>query len=136
MSENINHLGDNLAGWFDKTKENAEPVIRRTKAAIYERIYAEYRKAGMPYGDDHEGFMKWVNQNTAEIRTGIEKGLDKSRETIIDVANRAKSTIDSALQPKEKDEPDPEVDSIIIEQVIDQVIREQETEAQEKDGEG
>lgn len=135
MSENIVHISDNIAIWFDKTKESAEPVVRRTKAAIYERIYAEYRKAGTPYGDNHEGFMKWVDQNASDIRTSVEKGLDKSRETILDVANRAKSTIDSALQPKDKDEDDPEIDSAVIEQVIDRVISEQQSDAQEKERE-
>ena len=123
LSVGINHLGDQIGDWFEKAKESTEPVRRRTKAAIYERIYAEYRKAGLPFGDTHDGFMKWVNQNGTELRAGLEKGLDGSREAILSAAKQAKSAIENALQPKNNDEAE-EVDSVIIEETIDRVLKE------------
>ena len=67
--------------------------------------------------------MKWVNQNGTELRAGLEKGLDGSREVILSAAKQAKSAIENALQPKNNDDAE-EVDSVIIEETIDRVLKE------------
>ena len=63
-------------------------------------IYSYIPGVGLPFGDTHDGFMKWVNQNGTELRAGLEKGLDGSREAILSAAKQAKSAIENALQPK------------------------------------
>lgn len=35
--------------------------------AVYEHTYNQYRLAGMPYGDNHDGLIQWLD-DLAEIR--------------------------------------------------------------------
>lgn len=125
LSSSVNSAGEQIGDWFEKTKESSEPWIRKTKASIYEKFYDEYRKAGMPHGDSHEGFMEWVKDNAIDVRTSVENGLDKGREAILDAAAKAKSALEKVLTPTPKEEtpetdPDPEEVELIINRVVNE----------------
>lgn len=123
LSASVSNVGEQIGDWFEKTKESTEPWIRKTKASIYEKFYAEYRKAGMPHGDSHEGFMAWVKDNATDVRTSVENGLEKSREAILDAAAKAKNAFEKVLAPAPKVEapetdPDPEEVELVINRVV------------------
>ena len=127
LSSSVNSAGEHIGDWLGKTKEQSEPWIRKTKASIYEKFYAEYRKAGLPYGDNHEGFMTWVKENAADIRTSVERGLDKGREAILDAAAKAKTALEKVLTPVSKEEtPETDPDPKEVELIIDRVIKDAE----------
>ena len=71
--------------------------------------------------------MTWVKENAADIRTSVERGLDKGREAILDAAAKAKTALEKVLTPVSKEEtPETDPDPKEVELIIDRVIKDAE----------
>ena len=97
----LDDAGKVVTGWFDAIANVAEPTVKKTKAKIYESIQDEYRKAGSPYGDTHEGLLRWVDERESNIREKVDDGLEKSRKAVVDTAQKTKNYIDAKLAEKQ-----------------------------------
>lgn len=93
----LEDAGNVVTGWFDAVSDKVEPIVKKTKAKIYESIQDEYRKAGAPYGDTHEGLLRWVDEHEASIREKVNTGLEKARKTIIDTAKKTKDFVEEKI---------------------------------------
>lgn len=130
VNQSFSNLAENAGEWFDKAKESSEPFIKKTKASIYDRFYDEYRKSGMEFGDSHEGFTQWINQNANDVRKAVENGLDKSMEFIAATAHSAKEAVEKTFIKKEDDAADDGVtiETPALESVMDQAAAEADAE--------
>jgi hypothetical protein len=54
----IQDTGQAIAVALGKWMEQAAPAMQ----AFYAAMYARYREAGAPYGENHEGLMRWVRE--------------------------------------------------------------------------
>lgn len=97
----LEDAGKVVTGWFDAIANLAEPTVKKTKAKIYESIQDEYRKAGSPYGDTHEGLLRWVDEHESNVREKVDDGLEKSRKAVVDTAQKTKNYIDEKLTEKQ-----------------------------------
>jgi hypothetical protein len=98
----LDDAGKALTSLFDTIADKAEPMIKKTKAKIYEGIFDEYRKDGSPYGETHEGFMQWVDEHETEIREKVDDGITKTRETILSGVKKTQEYINREVTKKEK----------------------------------
>jgi hypothetical protein len=56
--------------------------------SIYASMYASYRNAGMPYGDNHEGFMRWLEDlKKIQQRQDEIEAIRNRHQHLIDVRN-------------------------------------------------
>jgi gas vesicle protein len=93
----LEDAGNVVTGWFDAVSDKVEPVVKKTKEKIYESIQEEYRKAGAPYGDTHEGLLRWVDEHETNIREKVNTGLEKARKTILDTAKKTKDFVEEKI---------------------------------------
>jgi len=93
----LEDAGNVVTGWFDAVSDKVEPIVKKTKAKIYEGIQDEYRKAGAPYGDTHEGLLRWVDEHETNIREKVNTGLEKARKTILDTAKKTKDFVEEKI---------------------------------------
>jgi hypothetical protein len=97
----LEDAGNVVTGWFDAIASMTEPTVKRTKAKIYEGIQDEYRKAGAPYGDDHEGLLRWVDEHEVSVREKIDNGLEKGRQAVVETARKTKNFVDDKITEKQ-----------------------------------
>jgi ElaB/YqjD/DUF883 family membrane-anchored ribosome-binding protein len=102
VADILDDAGKALTDVVDKVSEKTEPAIKKTKAKIYERIYEEYKKAGYPYGDTHEGFLQWTDERETAIREKVDDGLEISRNTILKGVEKTKDFFNSELAKHQK----------------------------------
>ncbi len=102
VADILDDAGKAVSSVVDKIADKTEPVIKKTKAQIYERFYEEYKKAGAPYGDTHEGFLQWTDERETAIRNSVDDGLEKGRSAILKGVEKAKGFVDNEIGKHEK----------------------------------
>jgi hypothetical protein len=55
------HLQEHVFPAIQDTCQQILPIVQQ----IYAAHYNQYRAFGMPYGDTHEGFMRWMEDMNA-----------------------------------------------------------------------
>lgn len=69
MSENElaqlrKQMNDMILAW-DKIMEVLQPIYQAMLDSItylYDVMYEQYKSAGLPFGDSHDGFIQWINE--------------------------------------------------------------------------
>lgn len=59
--------------------EAAIPVMQ----AVYDAQWERYRAAGMPYGNDHQGLMRWLEDMNEIMRLNTEIEVIKRRHLLL-----------------------------------------------------
>ena len=102
VADILDDAGKAVTSVVEKIADKTEPVIKKTKAQIYERFYEQYKKAGAPYGDTHEGFLQWADERETTIRDAVDEGLEKGRSAILKGVGKAKDFVDNEIGKHEK----------------------------------
>lgn len=102
IADILDDAGKALTDVVDKVSEKTEPAIKKTKAKIYDRVYEEYKKAGYPYGDTHEGFLQWTDERETAVRKKVDDGLEKGRETILKGVKKTQKYVQHEVSKHQK----------------------------------
>ena len=114
VSDILDDAGKFVSDTYDKVSKKSEPLIKKSKAYIYDRIYDQYKKDGMPYGDTHEGLMRWVDEREMRLRTSVDDSLNKGKEAVEQTVKKvtdfvedkfdnppSEATVDGSVKPDE-----------------------------------
>lgn len=82
VNDILDDAGRFVSDTYDKVSKKSEPLIKKSKAYIYDRIFDQYKRDGMPYGDDHEGLRRWVDEREMKLRNSVDDSLNKGKESI------------------------------------------------------
>ncbi len=123
VADILDDVGSFATGLYDKVAKAGKPLVKKSKAGIYDAIYAEYRKAGMPYGDTHEGFMRWTEEREKKVRSAVDDGLEKGRKTIVGAAKKTSEFVEDRVLKKKPSETtidgEPSEPSVTIPKEVD-----------------
>jgi ElaB/YqjD/DUF883 family membrane-anchored ribosome-binding protein len=117
VSDILDDAGKFVSETFDKVSKKSEPLIKKSKAYIYDRIFDQYKKDGMPYGDTHEGLMRWVDEREMRVRSTVDDSLNKGKEVVSQTVKKvadyvedrfdnspSQATVDGSVKPDEPTE--------------------------------
>lgn len=117
VSDILDDAGKFVSETYDKVTKKSEPLIKKSKAYIYDRIFDQYKKDGMPYGDTHEGLMRWVDEREMRVRSSVDDSLNKGKEAVEQTVKKvadyvedkldnppSEATVDGSVKPDEPTE--------------------------------
>ena len=64
----LGDVSDLLTRSYDAVSHTAEPVIQKTGSGLQKAARVPYRKAGMPYGDTEEGYLRWKHEYEESLK--------------------------------------------------------------------
>lgn len=97
VEEMLDDAGKKVTSFIDSVSSKVDPTVQNAKKRVYDSVYDDYRKAGMPYGDTHEGFLKWTDEREDIVRERVETELGRIRNVITVGFNKAKDYIETEL---------------------------------------
>ncbi len=117
VSDILDDAGKFVSEAYDKVAKKSEPLIKKSKAYIYDRIFDQYKKDGMPYGDTHEGLMRWVDEREMRVRSSVDDSFNKGKEAVEQTVKKvadyvedkldnspSQATVDGSVKPDEPTE--------------------------------
>lgn len=104
IADMLDDAGKVVTGVMDSLSDQVEPFIQNTKKKVYDSFYADYKKAGEPYGSTHEGFMKWTDEREDQVRERVNKETTRVRGAVNDGFQKAKETIERELKNTQPDD--------------------------------